>query len=121
MNDVAIDGEFADERVHLLQGERERFLVLMREWAGRGAGLDDPYDPALVRSAPREIRHLLADALAEEATARAVSSLGIGYTIWSNVEADRGSFTASDQTYRRAWHNLLAEGSVVRISSASID
>ncbi len=69
---------------------RERFLVLMREWAGRGADLDEPYDPALVRSAPREIRHLLADALAEEATARAVSSLGIGYTIWSNVETDRG-------------------------------
>ena len=69
---------------------RERFLVLMREWAGRGADLDDPYDPKLVRSAPREIRHLLADALAEEATARAVSGLGIGYTIWSNVATDRG-------------------------------
>ncbi len=69
---------------------RERFLVLMREWSGRGDGLEDPYDPALVRSAPREIRHLLADALAEEATARAVSSLGIGYTVWSNVATDRG-------------------------------
>ncbi len=69
---------------------RERFLVLMREWAGRGATLDDPYDPALVRSAPRELRHLLADALAEEATARAVSGLGIGYTIWSDVATERG-------------------------------
>lgn len=69
---------------------RERFLVLMREWAGRGTRLDDPYDPALVRSAPRELRHLLADALAEEATARAVSSLGIGYTIWSDVATERG-------------------------------
>lgn len=69
---------------------RERYLVLVREWVGRGASLDDPYDPALVRSAPRELRHLLADALAEEATARAVSSLGIGYTIWSDVETERG-------------------------------
>ncbi|HEU4850283.1 MAG TPA: DnaJ domain-containing protein [Terrimesophilobacter sp.] len=69
---------------------RERFLVLMREWAGRGATLDDPYDPALVRSAPRELRHLLADALAEEATVRAVSGLGIGYTIWSDVATGRG-------------------------------
>lgn len=69
---------------------RERFLVLMREWAGRGAQLDDPYDPALVRSAPRDLRHLLADALAEEATARAVSGLGIGYTIWSDVATPRG-------------------------------
>ncbi len=69
---------------------RERFLILMREWAGRGASLDDPYDPALVRSAPRELRHLLADALAEEATARAVSGLGIGYTIWSDIATARG-------------------------------
>lgn len=70
---------------------RERFLVLIREWAGRGNEPDDPYDPALVRTAPREVRHLLAKALAEEATARAVSSLGIGYTIWSGVATGRGA------------------------------
>ncbi|MEL0626921.1 DnaJ domain-containing protein [Salinibacterium amurskyense] len=64
---------------------RERFLDSMREWVGRGVTLDDPYDPALVRSAPREIRRTLADALAEEATARTVSNLGIGYTIWHDV------------------------------------
>jgi hypothetical protein len=64
---------------------RERYLVLMREWVGVGVALPDPYDPALVRSAPREIRHLLADALAEEATARTLSSLGIGFTIWHDV------------------------------------
>ncbi|MFE4470625.1 J domain-containing protein [Leifsonia sp. NPDC056824] len=64
---------------------RERFLTLMREWMGRGTDLADPYDPGLVRSAPREIRMLLAEALAEEATARAVSGLGIGFTIWNDV------------------------------------
>ncbi|MEH6780058.1 MAG: DnaJ domain-containing protein [Rhodoglobus sp.] len=64
---------------------RERFLDSMREWVGRGVSLDDPYDPALVRSAPREIRRTLADALAEEATARTVSELGIGYTVWHDV------------------------------------
>lgn len=64
---------------------RERYLGLMREWVGRGVQLDDPYDPALVRSAPRDIRHLLADALAEENTARALSPLGIGFTIWHDV------------------------------------
>ncbi|CAM5333224.1 DnaJ domain-containing protein [Leifsonia shinshuensis] len=64
---------------------RERFLKLMREWMGRGTDHADPYDPALVRSAPREIRMLLAEALAEEATARAVSGLGIGFTIWNDV------------------------------------
>lgn len=70
---------------------RERFLVLMREWAGRGNEPDDPYDAALVRTAPRGLRHLLAKALAEEATARAVSSLGIGYTIWSGLATSRGT------------------------------
>ena len=64
---------------------RERYLVLMREWAGRGAELGDPYDPALVRSAPHEVRSLLADALAEEATARVIADLGMGYTVWHDV------------------------------------
>ncbi|KAA9089517.1 J domain-containing protein [Microbacterium radiodurans] len=67
---------------------RERYLGLMREWVGRGAPLEDPYDPALVRTAPHEIRHLLADALAEEATARIVADLGMGYTVWHDVAAD---------------------------------
>lgn len=64
---------------------RERYLSLIREWAGRGVDLDDPYDPALVRSAPLEIRRLLADALAEEATAGTVSDLGMGFTVWHDV------------------------------------
>jgi hypothetical protein len=67
---------------------RERYLTLIREWAGRGADLPDPFDPALVRSAPRELRHLLADALAEEATARTLSGLGIGFTLWHDVATD---------------------------------
>ena len=67
---------------------RERYLTLVREWAGRGADLPDPYDPALVRSAPHELRRLLADALAEEATARIVADLGMGYTVWHDVAAD---------------------------------
>jgi hypothetical protein len=69
---------------------RERYLAMVREWAGRGVDLSDPYDPALVRSAPYEIRHTLADALAEEATARATAELGIGYTIWHDVFAHDG-------------------------------
>lgn len=67
---------------------RERYLDLIREWAGRGVDLADPYDPALVRSAPHEVRRLLADALAEEATARIVAELGMGYTVWHDVAAD---------------------------------
>ncbi|MFK4791765.1 DnaJ domain-containing protein [Microbacterium sp. ZW T5_56] len=68
---------------------RERYLVGIREWAGRGVALPDPYDPALVRSAPRELRRLLADALAEENTARSLSDLGMGYTIWHDVAVPR--------------------------------
>jgi hypothetical protein len=67
---------------------RERYLTLVREWAGRGVTLEDPYDPALVRSAPHPLRRLLADALAEEATARIVADLGMGYTVWHDVAAD---------------------------------
>lgn len=66
---------------------RERYLTLIREWAGRGVEVPDPYDPALVRSAPRDLRRLLADALAEEATARTVSDLGMGFTVWHDVVA----------------------------------
>ncbi|GAA2977521.1 hypothetical protein JOD63_003211 [Microbacterium terrae] len=64
---------------------RERYLELIREWAGRGVDLPDPYDPALVRSAPHDVRRLLADALAEEATARVIADLGMGYTVWHDV------------------------------------
>ncbi|GLU90801.1 J domain-containing protein [Agromyces sp. NBRC 114283] len=68
--------------------DRERYLALIREWVGRGQELADPYDPALVRAAPRDIRHVLADALAEEATARSLATLGIAYTIWHDVATD---------------------------------
>ncbi|KQR91602.1 MAG: DnaJ domain-containing protein [Microbacterium ginsengisoli] len=68
---------------------RERYLTLIREWVGRGAEIADPYAADLVRAAPRDIRHLLADALAEEATARIVADLGMGYTVWHDVAADK--------------------------------
>lgn len=66
---------------------RERYLDHMREWVGRGVTLENPYDPALVRSAPHAVRRLLADALAEEETARTVGDLGMGYTVWHDVAA----------------------------------
>ncbi|GAA3199383.1 DnaJ domain-containing protein [Microbacterium terregens] len=76
---------------------RERYLTLIREWAGRGVTIDDPYDPALVRSAPRDLRRMLADALAEEATARVVSELGMGYTVWHDVAAPVRGGTGDDK------------------------
>ena len=64
---------------------RERYLDEIREWAGRGVTLPNPYDQAVVRSAPAHIKHLLASAIAEEQSARALSTLGIGYTVWHDV------------------------------------
>jgi curved DNA-binding protein CbpA len=75
---------------------RERYLMMLREWVGRGVTIEDPYDPALVRSAPWEIRHTLADALAEESTARSLSSLGIGFTVWHDVATSSDAFEKID-------------------------
>lgn len=72
---------------------RETYLELLREWVGRGTSIADPYEPALVRSAPREIRHLLAEALAEEATARIISGLGMGFTIWNCVATNSPDYS----------------------------
>jgi len=66
---------------------REVFLQAEREWVGLGDPIEDPYDPTLIRSAPRHIRRLLAEALAEEATAAIVSEMGIGVTVWHDLDA----------------------------------
>ncbi|WP_022917493.1 nuclease-related domain-containing protein [Ruania albidiflava] len=70
---------------------RERYLTLLREWVGRGVSIDDPYEARLVASAPREIRHALADAQAEEATARLLADLGSAFTVWHDVATGRGN------------------------------
>ncbi|VXB51659.1 Chaperone protein DnaJ [Microbacterium sp. 8M] len=65
-------------------GSRRRvYLAQVRQWAG--AEVADPYDPAFVRTIPRELRRLLANALAEEHTARTVADLGMGFTAWHDV------------------------------------
>ncbi len=76
---------------------REKYLGQLREWVGRGVQIDDPYDPVLVRSAPREIRHTLADALAEESTARSLSGLGIGYTVWHDVATASATLDGAEE------------------------
>ncbi len=66
---------------------REVFLQAEREWVGLGDPIEDPYDPSLVRSAPRHVRRLLGEALAEEATAAIVAEMGIGVTVWHDLDA----------------------------------
>lgn len=72
---------------------RERYLTLLREWVGRGVAIEDPYEERLVTSAPPEIRHALADAQAEEATARLLAELGSAFTLWHDVATGRGNET----------------------------
>lgn len=77
---------------------REQYLDLLREWVGRGVDIPDPYDAKLVRSAPLEIRHLLASAVAEEDTAVVLAGLGIGFTVWNDVRTDSGRSTETGLT-----------------------
>jgi molecular chaperone DnaJ len=67
---------------------RAHYLDRVAAWQGVAPGADlgvDPWSPELVRRAPRDVRWLLAKALAEEATARAAASLGMGATIFHDV------------------------------------
>ncbi|MBF4462559.1 MULTISPECIES: DnaJ domain-containing protein [unclassified Rathayibacter] len=89
---------------------REYYLRLVREWLGRGVEVADPFDPALVRSAPREIRAWLAKAQAEEATAALVGSLGIAYTIWNDVAVGDGGLKID--------HLVLGPAGLLALTSA---
>ena len=87
---------------------REEFLSLLQEWAGRGVEVPDPYDPQLLARAPRELRHLLAEAVAEEDTARALAALGIGFTVWHDVRTDADVSHGLDASPQGAGGKLAA-------------
>lgn len=89
---------------------REYYLRLVREWVGRGVEIDDPFDPAIVRSAPREVRSWLAKAQAEEATASLVGALGIAYTIWNDVAVGDGGLKID--------HLVLGPSGLLALTSA---
>lgn len=89
---------------------REYYLRLVREWVGRGVEIDDPFDPAIVRSAPREVRSWLAKAQAEEATASLVGAFGIAYTIWNDVAVGDGGLKID--------HLVLGPAGLLAITSA---
>lgn len=95
---------------------RERYLTMVREWVGRGEPVADLYDPALVRSAPREIRHALADAIAEENTARALAELGIGFTVWHDVDAT-GRSAAAEGRVEKIDHVVLGPSGLFAVQS----
>ncbi|MFT7765988.1 J domain-containing protein [Clavibacter tessellarius] len=73
---------------------RAHYLERVAAWQGTAPGGDlgvDPWAPELVRRAPRDLRWLLAKALAEEATARAAASLGMGATVFHDVRPLAGA------------------------------
>jgi len=67
---------------------RRHYVAQVHAWAG--SDVPDPYDPAFVRTIPRELRRILAHALAEEHTARSVADLGMGFTAWHDVAVPGG-------------------------------
>ncbi|MGC0141677.1 J domain-containing protein [Pseudactinotalea sp. Z1732] len=96
---------------------RQQYLTLVREWVGRGVDLTDPYEPALVRRAPREIRHLLADAVAEEATAKALADLGSAFTVWHDVATTRSPRSAAAAGHTKIDHIALGPTGLFAIQS----
>lgn len=64
---------------------RRRYRELLAEQLGHEATDAEAYDPLVVHAASWQARRMLADALAEEATATAIDELGIGFTAWHDV------------------------------------
>ena len=93
---------------------RTQYVQLLRELHGAEI---DPYDPVVVRTAPVHLRRLLADALAEEATARAVSALGMGFTVWHDVAAGAGGASGTDAAGAKLDHIVLGPAGLYGIAS----
>ncbi|MGO4681640.1 J domain-containing protein [Microbacterium sp. 2MCAF23] len=74
---------------------RRHYVAQVHAWTG--SEVPDPYDPAFVRTVPRELRRILANALAEEHTARAVADLGMGFTAWHDVAVPAGAATVGGE------------------------
>lgn len=92
--------------------QRERYLDLLRAW--KGGSIVDPYNALLVRSAPPEIRAVLAKALAEEASAQALNSLGIGYTVWHDAATSTAAPGLPDE---KIDHVVLGASGLFAVSS----
>ena len=95
---------------HGTAGARRRaaYAEAARERAGDDA---DVYAAGFVRSAPWELRALLAAAIAEEQTAAAIDDLGIGFTVWHAMET--GENDALD-------HVILAPSGLYGVTSADL-
>lgn len=95
---------------------RARYVALLEEWAGES--IPDPYAPSLVRAAPRALRRLLADALAEEGTAHAVAGLGMGFTLWHGIATGLASAGDDADAEHRLDHVILGPSGLYGVMSA---
>lgn len=93
---------------------RARYTALLEEWAGES--IPDPYAPSVVRAAPRALRRILADALAEEATAQALAGLGMGFTLWHGIATGTGDDDADAE--HRLDHVILGPSGLYGVMSA---
>jgi hypothetical protein len=91
-------------------------VALLEEWAGES--IPDPYAPSLVRAAPRTLRRLLADALAEEGTAHAVAGLGMGFTLWHGIATGPASAGDDADAVHRLDHVILGPSGLYGVMSA---
>ncbi|WP_407359584.1 J domain-containing protein [Microbacterium sp. LBN7] len=95
---------------------RARYVALLQDWAGEEVA--DPYAPTLVRAAPRELKRLLADALAEEGTAQAVAGLGMGFTLWHGVAVSAFADAETTDAADRLDHIVLGPSGLYGVMSA---
>ncbi|WP_341947090.1 DnaJ domain-containing protein [Microbacterium sp. LWH11-1.2] len=95
---------------------RARYVALLQDWAGEEVA--DPYAPTLVRAAPRELKRLLADALAEEGTAQAVAGLGMGFTLWHGVAVSASADAETTDAADRLDHIVLGPSGLYGVMSA---
>jgi len=97
--------------------QRELYLDLLREWTGGPVAA--PYDPVLVRSAPPQLRAVLARAIAEEADGEALAALGIGYTVWHDVATATGapSRPGGDVELEKIDHIVLGASGLFAVAS----
>jgi hypothetical protein len=92
--------------------QREEYLDALAHWSPTPVA--DPYSASVVRAAPLGIRALLAKALAEEASAELLSSLGIGYTIWHGIATATGAPGEPDE---KLDHLVLGASGLFAIAS----
>ncbi|WP_295011792.1 DnaJ domain-containing protein [uncultured Microbacterium sp.] len=97
---------------------RRLFVAEVTKWAGTEVA--DPYAPAFVRTVPRALRRLLADALAGERTARTIADLGMGFTAWHDVATSSAASGSGSEATDKLDHIVLGPSGLYGLTSADL-